>query len=330
MNDIENYRQENHGGFDAVVTDGNSVPPKPIAAETKNSLRKSLISMLLFVIVFYLVFKFDLLMIFILAGIILIHEMGHYLAMKVFNYKDLSVFFVPLIGAYASGTKDQVSQKQKVIILLAGPVPGIIIGILLFYLGMYYNIGLLLKTANIFIFLNLFNLVPVYPLDGGQLLKTMFFSRNNIFQMFFMILSILLLAAWAIYRETFSFLLIPALLVGQLVGMVRLQRTRNELKERGFNLDKTYDELSDADYWDIREAVLSNNKLFAEDAISGKYEISPREGQILTQVKNVIYKEPVQDLKILGKIVTTVTWILCFVLPVVLILFRLFQSWMED
>ena len=40
-----------------------------------------------------------------------------------------------MLGAYASGTKREVSQKQSAIILLAGPLPGIIAGILLLTLA---------------------------------------------------------------------------------------------------------------------------------------------------------------------------------------------------
>lgn len=325
MNEPENQLQENYFHTESLNNEDLFIPPKPIPPESKSTIRKSLISIALFIAIFYLVFKFDLLMILILAGIILIHELGHYLAMKIFNYKDLSIFFVPLIGAYASGSKDQVSQRQKVLILLAGPVPGIIIGMVLSYFGFRYDQMLLAKTANIFIVLNLFNLIPVYPLDGGQLLKTMFFNQNHVLQMIFMVISILLLAGWAIYKQSWYFLLIPALLVGQMMAQIRIHKSRKELKEKGLNLDKTYDDLTDREYWDIRETVIFNNKLFEDDLKSGKYEISPREGQILGQVKNVIYKEPVRDLGIIGKINTLIFWLLCFIIPVLIYLFRFIQ-----
>ena len=74
----------------------------------------------------------------------MIHELGHFFAMKYFHYKDLGIFFIPLLGAYVSGSKREVSQKQSAIILLAGPLPGIIIGIALYLIdqnGPGYYLG---------------------------------------------------------------------------------------------------------------------------------------------------------------------------------------------
>src|SRR5204862_6893196 len=112
-----------------------------------------------YIVLGYYVFKtFNIL---ILSNLILIiHEMRHFLAMKAFRYKDLGIFFIPLLGAYVSGSKREVSQLQSAIILLAVPLPGIIFGILFYflseanpYLGLcgvsYYHIG------NLFVFFNL-------------------------------------------------------------------------------------------------------------------------------------------------------------------------------
>ncbi|HRF20274.1 MAG TPA: hypothetical protein PK977_18980, partial [Chitinophagaceae bacterium] len=92
---------------------------------------------------------------------------------------ELGIFFIPLLGAYVSGSKREVSQMQSAVILLAGPLPGIVIGTIMYLLaqtGQGYNfldIGLE-RTGLLFIILNLINLFPVYPLDGGQLLNRVF------------------------------------------------------------------------------------------------------------------------------------------------------------
>jgi Zn-dependent protease len=38
--------------------------------------------------------------------VLLIHELGHFLAMKAFGYKNLNIIFTPPFGAVATGTKE--------------------------------------------------------------------------------------------------------------------------------------------------------------------------------------------------------------------------------
>ena len=50
------------------------------------------------------------------------------------------MFFVPLFGAFVSGENDDASEQETVITLLAGPVPGIFIGLILLYFEKTYNL----------------------------------------------------------------------------------------------------------------------------------------------------------------------------------------------
>ena len=70
------------------------------------------------------------------------------------------------LGAYASGTKREVSQKESAIILLAGPLPGIFVGLLIYFLhnsigsdSIYYSIDLMRWASIFLIFLNVLNLL---------------------------------------------------------------------------------------------------------------------------------------------------------------------------
>jgi Zn-dependent protease len=135
--------------------------------------------------------------------------------MKSFRYKDLGIFFIPLLGAYVSGTKREVSQRESAIILLAGPLPGIILGTVFYILyknnpdlyiaGIsYYTVSLLLM------FLNIINLVPIYPLDGGQLLNRVFFNEESWLSRIFVLLSAAFLVWLALFATNppFYFLLL--------------------------------------------------------------------------------------------------------------------------
>ncbi len=62
-------------------------PEKPIPDERKQSTKKSLISFVLFIAAFYFIFKWNLQYILVLTVVILIHELGHFFAMRFYNTK---------------------------------------------------------------------------------------------------------------------------------------------------------------------------------------------------------------------------------------------------
>lgn len=84
-------------------------PPKPMPDKKPvNVWLKSLSSLALYLVLgFYIFPSFNSLL--IITGIVVFHEMGHFFAMKYYKYSDLGIFFIPLLGAYVSGTKGFVS-----------------------------------------------------------------------------------------------------------------------------------------------------------------------------------------------------------------------------
>jgi Zn-dependent protease len=154
---------------------------------------------------------------FLLMGIIFIHEGGHLLAMALFGYKDLRMLFIPLFGAVAMGSARGVKPYKRVITFFAGPVPGIVLAFLLWTLIQNESIpliytGTLAMTFLLLLFVNYFNLIPVMPLDGGQILDIIIFSRFTFLQFLFFIISVLALAAMAIFLKA-PLLLIIALII---------------------------------------------------------------------------------------------------------------------
>ena len=133
--------------------------------QPENVWMKSIISLALYLALGYYIFKqWEILL--LITAIVMIHELGHFFAMKFFKYNDLGIFFIPLLGAYVSGSKREVSQKQSAIILMAGPLPGIIIGIILYLIdqnGSGYSLLKISysKIAFLFIILNFIYLFPI-------------------------------------------------------------------------------------------------------------------------------------------------------------------------
>jgi Zn-dependent protease len=117
----------------------------------------------------------------VLGSILLFHEAGHALAMKAFGYRDVRMFFIPFFGAAVTGTSKPGPAWRACVVLLAGPVPGVLVGLAL---GLGPRFGFTLaepwKThAFMLVLINTFNLLPIYPLDGGRLLQTLLFSRGG-------------------------------------------------------------------------------------------------------------------------------------------------------
>ncbi len=108
----------------------------------------------------------------LIVAALLLHEAGHWLAMVLVGYRDTAMFFVPLIGAMVTGRKDDVTVPQRFVVLLAGPLPGLLLGLpLLLVPGLAHDFGIML------IALNAINLLPLHPLDGGQIVHLLFFRR---------------------------------------------------------------------------------------------------------------------------------------------------------
>ena len=78
------------------------------------------------------------------------------------------------------GKKKIYSQTQSALVLLAGPVPGILIGFVLLEYGITENIFWVIQLGVLFVLLNVINLLPLDPLDGGQLIKLMFFGNQEL------------------------------------------------------------------------------------------------------------------------------------------------------
>ncbi|MDX1653260.1 MAG: hypothetical protein R3277_12250, partial [Brumimicrobium sp.] len=79
-------------------------PSKPtlIRKETKGHISLTVLSMVIFAITFSLIID-DYLLIAILLGVLLFHELGHFTAMKLFGYENLKMLFIPFLGAMVSG-----------------------------------------------------------------------------------------------------------------------------------------------------------------------------------------------------------------------------------
>jgi len=125
----------------------------------------------------------------LLVGVLFFHELGHWAGMRLFNYQDVQMFFIPLFGAAVAGRTRSIEGYKEGIVLLLGPLPGIVLGTVLGIIDMLHPHELLHSTALLLLVINGFNLLPFMPLDGGRLLHLVLFSRQPVLEAVFRVLT---------------------------------------------------------------------------------------------------------------------------------------------
>jgi Zn-dependent protease len=178
-------------------------PQKPIFEEKKESGNwiKTLLSMALFIGTFLLIFEEQLSFVLMLVLVLFVHELGHFLLMKLFKYENVKMLFVPLMGAFVQGKKKQYSQFESLLVVGAGPFPGIILGVLFLFLFQINLDANYFLISILFFALNLINLLPLDPLDGGQLFKLLLRKNSDLFLLIFSFTSSMILILLGLYLE---------------------------------------------------------------------------------------------------------------------------------
>lgn len=202
-------------------------------------------------------------------------------------------------------------------VLLAGPVPGIIIGLVLFALSGYYDDSMMLRLSYAFVLLNLLNLLPVYPLDGGQLIKTLFLGSKQLVSDIFVIASIVVITGYALYNHEWFVLIIPYFLVRRFIADKEVNRVRRLLKSEGIDYECSFNELSDEEYWQIRDAVAFKNLRPSLGLVTGNHEPAENENDVIIYIKSILQPRPFKDLSVAGGILFLAIWLSSFILPAV-------------
>ena len=290
-------------------------PPKPeIEEQSKTNINKSLLSLGLFILVFYFLID-DLQVLFLVVLILFIHEMGHFIAMKVFGYNGVNMFFIPLIGAMVTGEKDRISQSQRAIIVLAGPVPGVLIGCgIIAYAQTIDHTGAAV-AGFMFLLINVLNLLPLDPLDGGKLIETLFFSSNEKIKQVFLIASVVFMVVAGVFFQMYL-LAFLGLYMSLRIKMVKsLSELRKKISVYKIPLIRTYDELTDKEYWTIRKEYILSSKL-NKMIDPNEYVESQFEDRIAISVRNVLITPIEKDISAAGKLFLLLLWAASLILPV--------------
>ncbi|HKB44465.1 MAG TPA: hypothetical protein VKC90_08745, partial [Chitinophagaceae bacterium] len=199
-------------------------------------------------------------------------------------------------------------------------LPGIILGIILYLLdeyssGLYFLEISFSRIAILMIILNLINLFPVYPLDGGQLLNRVFLDEESFWSKLFVFLSAAAMCWFAFKLPFYALLIFPALMLLRLFSDTKMSTVEKKIEMEGINIDQSYEELSDADYWKIRDILIAEHPSFKDLQAGPPYDYSIREDKVLSTIQNLLHRHLIQDVSVAGKIFILVIWIAAITSP---------------
>ncbi len=105
--------------------------------------------------------------------LLFIHEMGHVIALRREGIKASAPMFVPFLGAFIAAKSLGEDALAEARVGLAGPILGSLAAGAVALAGVLAGSPFLQALGYVGLFLNLFNLVPVVPFDGGRAMAAM-------------------------------------------------------------------------------------------------------------------------------------------------------------
>jgi Zn-dependent protease len=101
--------------------------------------------------------------------LLLVHEMGHYVSARRQGMDVGLPTFIPFVGAWIELRSQPLSVAQEASIAFAGPFAGTMGACIVLAAALQAHSTWLMALAYSGFFLNLFNLIPVTPFDGGRI-----------------------------------------------------------------------------------------------------------------------------------------------------------------
>ena len=101
--------------------------------------------------------------------LLFVHEMGHFIAARQRGLDVGLPTFIPFVGAWVNLKQLPHDAETEAYVGLGGPLLGTVGAIAVYFWARETNTNWLLAVAYSGFFLNLFNLIPIAPFDGGRI-----------------------------------------------------------------------------------------------------------------------------------------------------------------
>jgi len=115
-----------------------------------------------------------------LLAVLMFHEYGHIRAMKHFGIATKGIYIIPFVGGIAVGERPK-THWQDLYIAMMGPVFGLLMSVAFFVAYLVTDSHFMGLVASISALINLVNLLPILPLDGGRVVKALVYSGRSRF-----------------------------------------------------------------------------------------------------------------------------------------------------
>jgi Zn-dependent protease len=165
----------------------------------------TLLSMMAFFAVYWSMFGWKFALGFVLS--IYIHEMGHVIALRRYGIAASAPMFIPFMGAFVRMRQYPANAGQDARVGLAGPIWGLGASVVAWLGALVTGEPIWYAIAHTSAWLNLFNLIPVWQLDGGRGFRALTRKQRGmalgaVVAMFIMTQTtmLLLIGAGALYR----------------------------------------------------------------------------------------------------------------------------------
>ena len=164
----------------------------------------TLLSMLLSIGVYWSLWGWKLALGLVLS--IYVHEMGHVAALKRLGIAASAPMFVPGLGAFIRSKQYPASPAEDAAVGLGGPIWGLGAALACYAISLLWDLPFFAALARVGAWINLFNLLPVWTLDGGRGFRAL--SRKQRW-----IIAGVMLGAWFMTAENLLLLLLIAAVI---------------------------------------------------------------------------------------------------------------------
>jgi Zn-dependent protease len=158
----------------------------------------TLTSMLVFLGVYWAMFGWQFALGFVLS--IYIHEMGHVMALRKYGIAASAPMFIPFLGAFVRLRQYPANVIQDARVGLAGPIWGFGAAVFAWLCAVVTGLPIWYAIAHTGAWINLFNLIPIWQLDGGRGFRALTRTQRGI-------AACAALTMWAVTGETMLLLI---------------------------------------------------------------------------------------------------------------------------
>jgi len=293
-------------------------PKKPelVEQEVRTNWGLTVFSLLMFIFIFMMLFSNEIDLIIGVVIALFIRELGHFLAMRLYKYEKIRVLFIPLMGAFVHGQKKNYSQKESLMIVLFGFLPGLVVGFMLILFSQNINSVACFQMGMLFFLLNIVNLVPLDPLDGGQLFKLIVLKTHEKWMLYLTLFFSVLIIFIGFYFSSYVMTLFGFLMGFRVHSLQKTYYIHRNFNSESIPFRTTYKELSDKHFWQLKEIILENRPSLRE--YIQRVQASEQDMLLATQINACLVTPVKEDTSIFTIIFIVLVWLLSLVSPILL------------